>query len=710
LLTKKDKSVFSRTTFWKVFPFLFLFFMLSSWLLFQRQSQKETHQSDEAMIFRARTVADGLEKQIIFDKIDALEPLIGRIPSDRTQIERFLGRWLEDEQDVISVSLWTREDEWPIRSTRPEFWNLFETEQIAPEDRQSILASLFPNESSFEDNHDPWYIRHTSLPRITKYPMFHLGIRTDDAQSPLILEILFDSTFIQESMKDIAKQEEVLFLQGESGNVFLASNEEVKLPENMPGSGRVKRAQGATYVAHRLTYLPWKLIVKEKTPSTTSLAIWQDRLFWITTGGGFILSVLLSLLLAVWIDYPQIKLSKTITEIARGDFARRLPAQKNLIMGRLVKLFNYMAEEMDRLQRMDVSEIINEKNKTETILKHIADGVVVTDPDDRILVINAVAEKWFGLDERDVFHKSIRQCIKNRPLISLLQEVKDGRLQSSGEFSFNVVTTNEKKTFQAHAARVHNPEDKLIGVVTVIRDITKEKEADRIKTELVSMVAHELKSPLTSIYGFSELLLDSKLKDPKADEYAKVILNESTRLTDLVNKYLDLARLESGRIEMHMHSFDLRHVVKKIVEVYKNQTAKKDIRVITEIPRKLPTVYGDPDMIEQVMLNLFSNAVKYSPQHSKIGIEAKTNDKEIIVSVIDNGYGIPKESIDRIFDKFYRATESEAAEEVEGTGLGLSLAKEIVEKHGGTINVNSRMGVGTIFSFTLPKEKRSIKK
>ena len=138
------------------------------------------------------------------------------------------------------------------------------------------------------------------------------------------------------------------------------------------------------------------------------------------------------------------------------------------------------------------------------------------------------------------------------------------------------------KIFQANAARIHNHEDQLVGVVTVIRDVTKVKEADQIKTELVSMVAHELKSPLTSIYGFSELLLDAKLKDPKAEEYAKVILAESTRLTDLVNKFLDISRLEAGRTEIRLNPFNIQQVIAKIVDIYKAQADKKHIRVIQE--------------------------------------------------------------------------------------------------------------------------------
>jgi len=235
----------------------------------------------------------------------------------------------------------------------------------------------------------------------------------------------------------------------------------------------------------------------------------------------------------------------------------------------------------------------------------------------------------------------------------------------------------------------------------VIRDITKEKEAEQIKTELVSMVAHELKSPLTSIYGFSELLLDSKLDDPQAKEYTRVILTESTRLTDLVNKFLDLSRLEAGRTEIQIIPFDLQQLIQKIIDINKTLADKKHIRIVTEIQNNLPLASGDQDLIEQVLVNLYSNAVKYSPERSKIGLEAKVEKNKILVSVIDNGYGIPKESIGQIFDKFYRVAETDSSHETEGSGLGLALAKEIIEQHGGTITVNSRLGVGSVFSFTL---------
>jgi signal transduction histidine kinase len=240
-----------------------------------------------------------------------------------------------------------------------------------------------------------------------------------------------------------------------------------------------------------------------------------------------------------------------------------------------------------------------------------------------------------------------------------------------------------------------------VGAVTVLRDVTKEKEADRIKTELVSMVAHELKSPLTSVYGFTELLLDSESKNKKAAEYARVIQSEVSRLTDFVDKFLNLSRLESGKIRIQMDPFDLRSVVEKSVSILKGQAAQKDILIALQLPESLPLVAGDPELIEQVLVNLIGNAIKYSPRQSKIGIETAMGAKDVSIHVIDNGYGIPKESLPRIFEKFYRVAEIRESEETEGSGLGLALVKEIVEKHGGFIKVKSKLGVGSVFSFSL---------
>jgi two-component system phosphate regulon sensor histidine kinase PhoR len=226
---------------------------------------------------------------------------------------------------------------------------------------------------------------------------------------------------------------------------------------------------------------------------------------------------------------------------------------------------------------------------------------------------------------------------------------------------------------------------------------------ERLKTELVSMVAHELKSPLTSIYGFSELLLKSELKNEKAKEYSRIILNESSRLTDLINKFLDLSKLESGATEPRLVSFDIQESIQRMLDSHGPQASRKKIHVIFDVARSIPNVLGDPDLLDQVLLNVFSNAVKYSPPGSKVGIEVKSEGRFVTVQMIDNGQGISKQDLPKIFNKFFRAAESGDGNKQNGSGLGLALVKEIIEKLGGKVHVKSQRGVGSIFSFSLPQ-------
>jgi two-component system phosphate regulon sensor histidine kinase PhoR len=427
---------------------------------------------------------------------------------------------------------------------------------------------------------------------------------------------------------------------------------------------------------------------------------WSSGVF--LTAALLLTTAFLSILATVWIDRPFKKLMAFITEMGRGNFSLRIPEQRNKQMKRLAKLVNYMAEEMDHLQQINVSHIINEKNKTESILRNIADGVLVTDSEDRILVINTTAEKWFGLEEKAVLHKPLGECIRNPSLLVMLKDVRDGKSRASTEFRTRFRNSGAERIFEAHAVQVFGKDSRRIGVVTILRDVTKERDADRIKTELVSMVAHELKSPLTSIYGFSELLLDSKIQPHQMKEYIQVIQSESKRLSDFVNKFLDLSKLESGKMAVKTVPFDFRSVVLQVAESFRGQLDRKAMRLIVEIPDNLQMAFGDQHLVEQVLVNLISNAVKYSPPQSKMGIEVALQNKKIQVDVIDNGYGIPKEDLPHIFEKFYRVPDMEHASEIEGSGLGLTLVKEIVERHSGHIMVKSKLGVGSVFTFSLP--------
>lgn len=420
-----------------------------------------------------------------------------------------------------------------------------------------------------------------------------------------------------------------------------------------------------------------------------------------------VLSALGSISVAKRIIEPIKEFTRSATEIARGNFDHKVPVHSDDEWGKLAKIINFMTTELRRLNNMNLNQIINEKNKTKTILKNIADGVVVTNPDNKVLVINSVAESWFGLTEKDILEQPIEKIIYEQNLLSLINKIRVAGNNEDKTVDLIIKPDNKKKqiVLQAKAAQVIDIEAKLIGIVTIFRDITKEKEIDRMKTELVSMVAHELRSPLTSIAGFSELLLDEGVTPEQSREYAEIILKESNRLGDLINKFLDITRIESGKSQVHKTPVQIGHVVESILEMNLYLAERKGMKVNLNIPDDLSTVWVDREMMGEVLLNLFSNAVKYSPEGKAITIEVEDKEDEQLVRVVDQGYGIPEKSLNRIFDKFYRVTDNEHIQEISGSGLGLSLVKEIIELHDGSIWVESKLGEGSTFTFSIPKSE-----
>lgn len=670
-------------TFWRVWTALFLFFLTASVFFFDPCSGRiAVDGSDADDADRIRTISGRLEDEWVHSVRRIWLQELPSINPENAAVR--LSRFMESNSFLICVTVWPKNQAWPLRNVNKDFWTSPGLTNLSDPKRAELFNSLFPNRLGDPSSSG---IRVQNVPELSRMILVqsltppHPHFRGSELHYPLD---------IPSALQKWIETGEKAAIMDERGQILGA------VPENWnPGIPETDSRLNGTEFEN----LPWRLVFYRDGTAVSGIS---GSIFYAGLAVGFILTWILAFITSWLIDKPARHLSMEATQIARGDFQGLIMPLKNYYLNRLVRLFNYMAEEMGRMQKLDVHEIITEKNKTETILRNIADGVLVTDAQNRIAVVNNVLMKWFNLTQAQVMSRPISDCIRSQPLISLIQEIRDGRPEAKLDFA-HAGPSGEKRMFQAHSARLHDQDDKLLGAVTVFRDITREKEIDQMKTELISMVAHELKSPLTSIFGFSELLLESNLQDPKANEYARIILNESTRLTDLVNKFLDLSRLESGRTEIHMNPFNLRDLIHKIIENYQVQAENKGIKVLAEIPSDLPAALGEQDMIEQVILNLYSNAIKYSPRYSKIGIEVKEHGDQIVVSVIDNGYGIPEESLPHIFEKFYRVTREDGMEEEEGSGLGLALAREIIDQHGGTIKVNSKLGVGSVFSFTLPK-------
>lgn len=433
--------------------------------------------------------------------------------------------------------------------------------------------------------------------------------------------------------------------------------------------------------------------------------------------GFLILTLLLALIGAYYvgkeISRPITQFKKSALEIARGNFDHKISIDSNDEIGKLAKIFDYMTEEF---RKQHIQGSLSQKKQIETILQEIGDGVIVTDVNNKILRINSVAIKWFNLDENSE-KKPLRDLIEDETLVKCIEEIGRNSEKKSATIEITTLPVGETKPviLQALASRIEDdgavgvelePAERLIGVATILRDITHEKEIDRLKTELVSLVAHELRSPLTCISGFSELLLDKTVTRDQSEEYASIILKESNRLSELINKFLDISKIEAGKSRVRKSPVDIKMLVEKVLDFNSQLADKKEIRVKLEAPPEVTTIYADRDMMEQAILNLYSNAIKYSPEKAQVIVRITESKQEFQIDIEDTGFGISEDSLPHIFDKFYRITDDEKVQDITGSGLGLSLVKEIIEIHGGIIKVKSKLGHGSRFTIILPKDEQ----
>ena len=261
-----------------------------------------------------------------------------------------------------------------------------------------------------------------------------------------------------------------------------------------------------------------------------------------------------------------------------------------------------------------------------------------------------------------------------------------------------------KRNIRIFKSPMFDNQSRFMGHVIVLQDITKDKELDRMKSDFVSNVSHELRTPLTSIKSFSELILDDldTMDGEIQKRFLGIIRDEAERLTRLISDLLDLQRIQANRMKWHMERIDLPQLIENSVETFSGLAKMKRIHLSFECKAKLPAIHGDRDRLQQVFVNLISNAIRFSRENGRIRIEAAEVSEGVLIFVSDKGIGIPADKLERIFERFYQV-DSSATKERGGTGLGLAISKEIIEHHGGRIWVESKVGEGSKFSFVIPK-------
>ena len=334
-----------------------------------------------------------------------------------------------------------------------------------------------------------------------------------------------------------------------------------------------------------------------------------------------------------------------------------------------------------------------EREKLETILRRITDGVIVVDNEGRLALINLSAQQAFNVEDEQPLGKPVQQVVNHPELLEILAYSNRERPARSE------ISLEDGRVLYVQTSPI--PE---VGVVATLQDITRLKELDRIKSEFVSTVSHDLRSPLTAILGYIDLIERVGPMSEAQREFLRRVGVSVQSISTLINDLLDLGRIEAG-FDTRRERVSLAALIRLTLEAVEELTAEKNLELSCEVEADLPQVYGIPSQLSQMLTNLINNAVKYTPPGGRIHIQAKREDGQIILQVEDNGLGIPLADQPHIFDKFYRA--SNVGINVPGTGLGLAIVKSIVENHKGRIWLDSVPGRGTLFTIVLPVESPS---
>jgi PAS domain S-box-containing protein len=419
---------------------------------------------------------------------------------------------------------------------------------------------------------------------------------------------------------------------------------------------------------------------------------------------------------SIYIEKELVK--KTGAEIIKIDKEEleHLKNENTQLRSNIERLQNDL-EKLESLKEQH-KRIVTEKERVENIISHMAEGLVVVDSDGKILMMNPAAGRLLNLNKEEALGESLRDTLKDEHLLTFTKDLRpdsEGNLTKEIElFSPNDST---KRVLRTSSAVVKNQDDNTVGMVTVLNDITRQKELEKLKSDFVANVSHELRTPLVVIQQ-SLSILTSELTEKLNEDQKKFFdntQNNLSRLRNLINSLLDIASIEAGKFKLKLGIFDINEVVRATVEFLDKWAKTKNIRLEAKLLPSKNEILMDKDRITQVITNLVGNAIKFTPETGKISVvlnERMPDDtfrqESIEVSVIDNGPGIEAKDLERIFNKFEQAGTAQPASGG-GTGLGLAIAKEIVQMHKGKIWVESEVGKGSRFSFLIPKIKEEAK-
>ncbi len=408
-----------------------------------------------------------------------------------------------------------------------------------------------------------------------------------------------------------------------------------------------------------------------------------------------LLSLVVCIAVVRYIAAPLHGMARTAEKFAKGDFGLRIPAQQATELDDLAQALNTMAGQLGET----LDSLSEQRNEQQAVLSSMDEGVVAIDRHERVIHMNRVAGAILGIDPRKTKGTIVQQVVRQANLQNFVWETLKSHKKISRDL---ILSGNPEKQILATGRMLNNADGKSIGALVVLRDVTQLRHLETVRADFVANVSHELKTPITSIKGFVETLLSSDWNhEPEARRFLEIIRQQSDRLGAIIDDLLTLSRLEQKEGVILKEPCPLESIFSHAANLCQIQALEKEIAIESTCPEGLEFSINAP-LLEQALVNLLMNAIKYSDPGKTVRLSAAAHVEQVCIVVEDEGFGIERQHLDRLFERFYRV-DTARSRKLGGTGLGLSIVKHIVQAHGGAIAVESQPGKGSTFTITLPR-------
>ena len=419
--------------------------------------------------------------------------------------------------------------------------------------------------------------------------------------------------------------------------------------------------------------------------------------------GGIVIAVLASLVCLVIsrrITRPIEAMRQGAARYARGDLSHRLHPPATLELAGLAHTMNQMAHELERR----IQAVIRQRNQSQAVLSSMVEGVIALNPDERIMDLNEAAARQLHKTVDRLRGHSIQEVMRSRDLHRMVQTTLAQGTSTEGDIT---LFQHGEQIFSTHCTSLRDSDGESMGVLLVINDVTQLRRLENMRSDFAANVSHEIKTPLTAIQGFVETLRHGSVEEPaEARRFLGIIQKHVSRLTAIIDDLMHLSRLEQGQEtkRLALEEGALSDVIRTAVSLVGSKAQEKGIAIHVTCPEGL-SAQMDADLMEQAVVNLLDNAIKYSTDQSRIDVEAQDTETEICIHVRDQGMGIASKHLPRLFERFYRVDKARSRK-LGGTGLGLAIVKHIIQAHGGRVTVQSIQGKGSAFTLHLPKTSK----